>query len=266
MILLALTTSVIALYIYRHRQGQTGWVDEWFLEIIGKVQSFSSHTAKTVTGVWNHYLYLVQTAHENEHLKKEVQKLRQKLVQLEELRIENEKLKAHLGFRQSLPYKMVAAYVIGWDSSEEYFVLRIDKGKKDGIQRGMGVISLDGVVGRVYRVSSSFSEIRTIVDPQSRIDVMTQYARTRGVLRGQASVFSCLLEYISRDVPLQIHEAVLTSGLQGIFPKGILVGHIRQIESDPSQVVKTVTVTPSVDFYRLEEVWVVTGQESASFS
>ena len=254
---MTLCVCVLALYIYRHRQGETGRIDSALLSVSGSFQKNFFFLGKGGRAVVDHYLMLANTQIRNEALTKEVDYLRTKLTALEEVDLENARLRRGLDFRSDVAQKMLAAHVIAHDISADYYAVRIDRGALDGVKPGMGVISPSGLVGRVLRVSPGYSDVLTLLDPTSNVDVVIQRSRARGVLSGKSGELRCMMKYIDRLDDVTTSDTVVASGFGGVFPKGLVVGYVTEVEPDRNGVIKNVTVKSAVDIYRLEEVFIV---------
>lgn len=252
-----LTVCFLSLYIYLHREGRTRPMDERLISFFGVFQEQVFFVGKGVKAVGDHYLWLVNAKKQNESLAKEVDSLRSKVANLQEVELENMRLRFALEFRHTLAQKVIAASVVAHDVSSDFFSIRVDKGSEDGVESGMGVVSPSGVVGRVLRVSKTYSDIATLVDPSSKIDVVIQRSRARGILTGQAKQLKCELRYLDRLEDVQVDDVVVASGFGGIFPEGLLVGYVTAVIPNPTSILQGVTVKSAVDVYRLEEVFIV---------
>lgn len=252
--ILTICISILALYIHRHRLGQTGQIDNFLINVFGGMQKHVFYFGQGSRTVFDHYFFLVGTKKKNEELEKELALLQSRLTQLKEVEIENDRLRHSLEFRKQLPFKFLSAHVIAHDVSSDYVGLRIDQGSDHGIQIGLGVVTPQGVVGRVLRVTPKFSDVVTLVDPTSNIDITVQRSRARGIVTGQAKKLNCKLKYIDRNEDVQVDDVLVSSGFGDIFPKGLPVGNVLMVTPSPSGVMQTVLVKSVVDIYRLEEV------------
>jgi rod shape-determining protein MreC len=169
---------------------------------------------------------------------------------------ENKRLKGLLRFGEEIPRKKILAQIVGWDAASDFKVLRINKGLKDGIQLQSTVITSQGLVGYIYRLTNSFSDIITILDSNNRVDGIVQRTRSHGIVEG-FSGRTCQMKYVKRAEPIILNDLVLTSGLGNIYPKGLKVGSISHIERESFGITQQVEITPAVDFGRLEEVVVL---------
>lgn len=255
--LFTLSICVLALYIHRHRQGQTGRIDSFLIGTMGYFQKHSFYVGKGARSLADQYLFLVNTQKRNEELRNENDALMAKLAVLQETQLENERLRKGLDFQTTVPERLMMAHVVAHDISSDYFGIRIDKGSEDGLKAGMGVISPSGVVGRVLRVTPHFSDVITLLDPDSSVDVIIQRSRARGILSGESKSLLCTLRYVDKLEDVQVGDSVVASGFGGIFPKGLIAGYVTAVEPDNNGILQTITVKSAVDIYRLEEVFIV---------
>jgi rod shape-determining protein MreC len=193
---------------------------------------------------------------ENEALKRELQEVKLQLNKYREAYLANQRLRALLNFKTSIPTPLLPAEVVAFDPSGWFQTILIDKGRNDGLVRNMAVVSGDGLVGRVIGVSNRHAKVLLILDGNSAVDALIQRSRTRGVLVGLGRD-RCVLKYVQRNEDVQVGDKVITSGMGGVFPKGILLGEVQQVVRGNSGLFQTVEVEPAVDFSQLEEIMVV---------
>jgi rod shape-determining protein MreC len=166
------------------------------------------------------------------------------------------RLQALLGFKEQFISQTLAAQVIGGTGSELSRSIYIDKGKNDGIKRDMAVITKDGIVGKILYVYPSTSLVLLVDDQTSGVGAILEKSRLQGILRGTSSG-EVVLEKVMSDETVPVGEQVLTSGGDGIFPKGLPVGTVTKV-SPGKDLFLNIRVRPAVDLNRLEEVLVVT--------
>lgn len=210
-----------------------------------------------IRDVWEEYVALVGVRRENKLLAQRIRELEAQLIQCRELQGSMERIQALLDFQASLKLPTVASQVIGEDSSGWFRTLIIDKGKRDGIERGMPVVTKEGLVGHVMESADFSAKVLLIIDRNSAVDVMLQQSRTKGVLEGIGRPDLCLLKYVPRSETVDVGELVITSGLGGVYPKGLVVGKVEKVWREGYGLFQKVDVRPQVDFRRLEEVLVV---------
>lgn len=254
---LTVSVCVLAIYIHNHRDGRTGRIDNILISTSGSLQEFLFNFTRGSRTLVDQYFLLVHTKKRNQELEEEVGRLRNQMAALEGVASENQRLRDALEFKDITPQKLMPAHVIAHDVSSDYFGMRIDKGSEDGVQAGMGVVSHHGVVGRIHRVAKHFSDVLTLVDPTSNVDGVILRSRARGIVTGQSRQLTCRMKYIDRLDDVQANDTVVSSGFGGVFPKGLLIGHITSVVPSSAGILQTVTIKAAVDIYRLEEVFVV---------
>jgi rod shape-determining protein MreC len=248
---------VLALYIYRHRKGETGRIDSLLISVAGGLQKNFFFLGRGGRAVLDNYLMLVNAQKRNESLEKEVGYLRTKLTALQEVEAENGRLRRGMDLKSEVSPHLIAAHVVAHDISADYYGVRIDRGSEQGIAPGMGVISPSGLVGKVLRVASGYADVLTVREPTSNVDVVIQRSRVRGILSGQSGELGCTIKYVDRQDDVRPEDVVVASGFGNVFPKGLLVGYVKSVSPDRNGVIQSVTVKSAVDIYRLEEVFIV---------
>ncbi len=193
---------------------------------------------------------------QKEALEKKILELNADQTAVAELRAQNQRLKNMLEFRESGPKNTVVANVIGYDPSEWNQSLIIDKGSGQGMAINQAVVSPEGVVGKIAQVSPVSSKVLLIVDRHIRVGAMLENSRDIGVLEGYGPR-RCRLLYIPKEAVIALGQKVLTSGLGGIFPKGLLIGHVTAVGIDELGLYQVAEVEPAVAISRLEEVLVL---------
>ncbi len=234
--------------------------EQALIELLAPIQKGTMSVKDSIAQTFSRYIFIVNTREENEKLKSELEEMQNKIFTLNEVKKENERLKQLLDFGKDIERKKVLAQVVSWDSSNEFKVLRINKGENHGLKLLSPVITQTGLVGYVYRVSPNYADILTILDQNNRVDAIVTRTRTHGILEGHSD-FICQFKYVSRTEKLEIGDIIITAGLGEIYPKGIKVGSISQIDKENFGITQKIEVTPSVDFDKLEEVVVLLDHE-----
>ncbi|MGD1215481.1 MAG: rod shape-determining protein MreC [Terriglobales bacterium] len=206
--------------------------------------------------VWHNYFYLRGVRAENRSLKQQIERMSLEQVRMSQDADQARRLQALLAFKEQFISQTMAAQVIGGSGSESSRSVYIDKGESDGIKPDMAVITADGIVGKVLRVYGSTSLVLLIDDQTSGVGALLDKTRLQGILRGTPSG-EVVLEKVMSDETVPAGEMVLTSGGDGIFPKGLLVGRVTKV-SPGSELFLNIRVRPAADLSRLEEVLVVT--------
>lgn len=228
-----------------------------FLEVLRPLQSVTTSTTGAVGGVWGRYLGLVGVQGENQRLRERLRALEAEHHRDAEIELENRRLQRLLDFHGDVPSQLVTAQVIGRDASGIFQTLTLDRGTRDGIRGGMAVVCADGIVGRIAQSSPHASRVLLISDHNSGVDALVQRTRARGIVEGGLSG-SCSMKYIKRSDEIDVNDVVVTSGLDGIFPKGILIGRVSGVTRKDVGLFQVAEVVPAVDFAKLEEVLVLT--------
>jgi len=199
------------------------------------------------------YIANSKASKENRFLLHQILELEKELFSANEVQLENNRLRQLLQFGEELQVKKVLAQVVSWDGSSDYKVLRINKGAQDGIRLQSPVVTSQGLVGHIYRLTDSYADVLTILDAGHRVDVLVQQERSHGILEGTGKSVS-QLKYIPLTEKIELSDIVLTSSLGQLYPKGIRVGKITRIERESYSLTQRIEVMPSVDFSSLEEV------------
>lgn len=239
-------------------QEQINPVDRVLLRISAPIQAAITGTAAAVHRGWRRYVYLVDVEKQNERLRDEVRRLRHAL---RDARSNVDRVKRYerlLAFRAARGFETVGARVIGRQSSpfSRLLRLRIDRGKPL-LRTGLPVVSADGIVGRVTRALGLYSDVLLAVDPESAIDVIVQRSGARGVLKGTDGTDRCRIQYLLRKADVKAGDLVVSSGSEGVFPRGVPVGRVAKVTPRTYGIYKEVEVAPVVDFSSLEDVLVI---------
>jgi rod shape-determining protein MreC len=228
--------------------------------LISGLQKGLTWTANGIGGVWNGYINLISVRRENEILKRDVVRLQDENLQLQEAAQANERLEQVLNFRKANDFHTLVAAVIGRDPSNWYRTLMINKGIRDGVAIDMGVITPVGVVGRVIKADPTVSQVLLVTDRNSAVAALIQRTRDEGLVEGTERGLA-RIKYLSLLADLKDGDLVLTSGLTGSFPKGLPIGTLGHATKKELDLFQQAEVIPSVDFSKLEEVLVITSLE-----
>jgi rod shape-determining protein MreC len=227
----------------------------WILNVQAPVIGTVSGTTNGIRHVWDSYIWMVGARAENIRLRETVQRLSLLNSSYEQIRQENDRLLHLLSMKDQLEQETVGARVTARVPNFLANVVYINRGTADGVQVDAPVLSGDGIVGRVVLVSSRQSQVQLISNPDASTGVMLEKSRTPGVLRGTGELLLDL-NYISNTEQALVDDIVLSSGLDGIFPKGMGIGKI--VESDRGKsVFRTIKVKPFIDLVNIEEVLVL---------
>jgi rod shape-determining protein MreC len=224
-------------------------------EVLGPVQSVFSKTVGFGSDIWHHYFSLVRVARENEQLRLEIKKYKKVNASFREAAAINGRLQKLLDLEKSVHDPSVAAQIIGRDPSLWFKTLTVNKGSSSGIEKGMPVITTEGVAGQVINVSPHYARILAATDPNSAIDAIVQENRIQGIIKGNGRGYQ--LRYILKNNAIKEGDQIITSGMGGIFPKGMAIGHISEVIKSRRGMFQKIKVKPAVDFQRLEYVTII---------
>ena len=223
------------------------------VEVVGPVQKSLLSTKESFSSLVDNYIRIVNTSKENSYLKQKISRLENDLFQMEEIRRENFRLKQILQYSEEIPGEKMMARVIGWDSANQFKVLRLNRGENEGVKLMAPVITHKGLVGYVYRLGPNYADVLTILDPNNRVDALIERTRIHGIVEGIFN-YRCSMKYVNIDESVEVGDKLLTAGVGGVYPKGIKVGMVTKIDREVSDLNLGIELTPSVDFNKLEEV------------
>jgi rod shape-determining protein MreC len=230
--------------------------DKIILNLFEPPLKFTSLLINKTSQLWVKYFFLLDLREENTSLKKLLFDLETENQLLREQSLENEHLRNFLSFKEKLPYKVIPAEIIGRDPTSWFKTILVDKGSSDGIRKGVGVITLKGIVGMVDSVSKNNSKVLLITDINSSVDAIIKRSQIRGIVEG-FSENSCKLSYVIKTDQINQNDSLVCSGQHGIYPKGVLVGSVKKTNKNSRGFFQFVEVIPSVDFSKLRRVLIV---------
>ncbi|MCF8068166.1 MAG: rod shape-determining protein MreC [Desulfobacterales bacterium] len=254
-VIFLITFNMIFLSVTSRRNATDG-SGSTALYIVSPFQKALTRSIGFVKDIWRHYFYLSSVSMENDRLRKELSFAAEKNNRLVEAELSNARLRNLLKFTEKTEGPLIAAEIIGKDPTSWHKTITIDKGSDDGVEKGDAVVSPEGVVGQVTDVASHYAKALLLIDHNSAVDALIQNSRARGVVHGESSG-QCALKYVLRKHEIQTGDTVISSGLDGIFQKGLRVGVVSGVVKNSSGMFQVVTVKPFVDFETLEEVFVM---------
>ena len=259
-ILLAVLLVSFLLLTVQTRGGGTGRAGELMAIVLTPVQSLLVRVHRGALGFWANYVDWKVVRREVVSLRGENEHLRVQALQAGETREENTRVRRLLVLRDRLPLATVAGEVIGREAGGWVRSLTVNRGRSDGIAQQTPVIMPDGLVGRVVQVHRGAAVIQLLNDPASTVGAVVQRTRTAGLVEGDAGG-AVRFKFMARDgASVAPGDLVVTSGLGTLFPKGLPVGRVVKIEDKGSALFHFAVLAPAVDFSRVEEVLLVTGQ------
>ena len=250
---------LILIVIFSNREANTSFFENVANKLVMPIQNGLTYLKNRVSGNSTFFTDISNLKSENQDLKEKNSQLEQSLRELENIKTENETLKEYLGLTEKYgEYKTVPGYVIDKEISNYSKTIIINIGKNDGIEVSMTVIADEGLVGHVVSVTDNTAKVQTIVDTSSSISCLMSTNKDSIICKGTLSSNSELKAmYIPTDANLVQGDSVDTSGLGGIYPKGIHVGSIKKIVSTKNITDRYALVETAVDFDKLNTVLVV---------
>lgn len=255
--LLAILCLVVISISVRHPE-RTGVFRQIVLECAAPIEGLLGRPIHAAEKAWRRYLFLFGLEAEVGRLSRQNAILTRQLVQYQEGYLESLRLRKLLDLKEHDGYRGTVARVTGHVRSATARTLVIDRGSAHGIKPGQAVIVAEGVVGRVMEASWHAARVLLILDESSNVDAVLQPSRVQGILQGRGGR-GCQLKYVGKMAPVRAGDAVVTSGMADVFPKGLLLGVVRGVERTTAMFQK-IDVAPAADFSRLEEVLVLTGR------
>jgi rod shape-determining protein MreC len=252
--------SLIVLSYSAARLTETGFLRKMILEVAAPFEDAINISLKSLHDVWKRYLFLVGIESENRRLRHEMALLNEQLNLYREGFLEGARLQKLLAVKAGLPNRTVAARVIDSNHTSLFKTLLISKGTAEGLRVGLPILADQGVVGRIIETSWHSSRVLLMIDENSNVDALIQRSRAQGILQGAGSA-GCTLKYISRVEEVENGDVVISSGLAGVFPKGLLLGVVTGTSRKEGGLFQKIDVAPAVDFGKLEEVLVLITDE-----
>ncbi|MCI0572832.1 MAG: rod shape-determining protein MreC [Myxococcaceae bacterium] len=233
-------------------------LDRALLALMAPVQRGLTAMVDGAVGALDAYVALRGVREENQALRQETTLLKAQLVESAELRSENERLRRALAYSERQQETEVLARVVGFNPVAGPHSVRIDRGESEGIREGMAVVTPDGVVGQVIRTTGGTADVALLTDPQTRAGVRVQRSRARATVAGAGASRPLRLDNALRTDDIVENDLLVTSGADGVFPAGLLVGKVTNLSRTEHGVFQVADILPVVDMTKLEEVMVIT--------
>jgi rod shape-determining protein MreC len=264
--LIILLVSIIVLvaligFSLRDRSKLT-WPEQFVRDTTGWFQSLVSRPANYLAGFFENLQDLQNTYEENEELKTRVEKIASLEAEIQELKKDNKELRDVLDAKQTLrDFEPLPATVIGRNPDRWHEIMIINKGKTDGIEKNMAVVTATGLVGKVKSVNqfSSTVQLLSAMDPKNRISAVIQGEKdVYGFVQGfDAKKKLLMVKAIPSSEKIEKGQTVITSGMGGVFPKGLIIGKVEEVKPDQYGLNQTALIKPGADFYDIENVIVI---------
>jgi rod shape-determining protein MreC len=250
---LLLQIVFLAVQIKRDAQGRL--IRVWTVGAISPFERAGAHGVGSIRDVWNHYFALQNTSRENERLHQENDALKLQITQLQSKAAEADRLAGLLNFRKSqVNVPMLGARVIGASADTASQIIYLDRGEREGIKKNMGVITPDGVVGKVIEAFANTSQVLLLTDKDSGVGAMIAESRIQSPVGGTGEPL-LNMKYVPNDDDVGLGQHIVTSGMDRIFPRELPVGTVAEVK--PGNPFKQIRIRPAANLERLEEVIVL---------
>ena len=257
--LLGIVAGVCLLLLTLQMRGGAAGASDALAIFTTPVQTVVSRVNRTAFGLWSTYQDWKNVRAENRRLRDEAQRLRVESLRVSEVDEENRRLRRLLQLKEALPLETISGEIIGREWGGWVRSLTVNRGRTSRVVRLTAVIGPDGLIGRIVDVRGGSSVVQVLTDPASTVGAHVVRTRTPGIIEGEARG-TIRFKYMARDgAGIQVGDMVVTSGLGGLFPRGIPIGRVRSIDDRGSALFHYAQIAPAVDFARIDEVLLLTG-------
>ena len=232
------------------------WWQGLLLDLVAPLQDLVATPVDQVRAVWAGYVDLLDVREDSQRMRQRIAELKEENLQYREALVASGHLQQIAAMRDDFEIPMLPAEVVGLDVAPWFRSVLVDRGRTHGVRAGNPVISAEGVVGLVTATSGRAAKTMLLLDRQSAIDGIVQRSRARGIVRGRGTD-ELEFEFVVRGGDVQPGDVVITSGLGGVYPKGLRIGEIVEVADPGGRLLQTARLRPAVDFGRLEQVFVM---------
>jgi rod shape-determining protein MreC len=240
----------------RHETAVVTFTRQALLFVVSPFIKVTAATIHGVTSIWQDYVDLRTLREENKRLQFEASTLKRRLDQLQEQALETQRLQRLLAMRDNSQAEFLTARVVGKDATNWFKTILLDCGSMEGVRRNQPVLAPNGLVGRVVEVTPTSARVQLFTDPVSAVGGLIQRTRVTGIVSGNLGA-GARVRYLPLMGDVVVGEEVVTSGMGGVFPKGIPIGRVATVERKSGILFQEATLTPAVDLSRLEEVLIL---------
>lgn len=232
-------------------------VRKWLSPLQGVVAAVGSRVSETISSMGG----ISKAVLENRRMAVELASLRVQAGAVEELERENKELRDQLNFLQQAKKELIPCEVIGRDISGWWQTMRLGSGTAQGVKADCAVVTAEGLVGRASVVSAQTTDVLLISDPTCKVAARLTRTGAFGLVYGSGvsplGRATCRMDFINKDLPVRVGDEVVTSGLGGVFPKGLLIGYVEQVYKDRSGLYLHADILPKADIGTLNYVFVM---------
>lgn len=237
-------------------EDEQGWLPGLLLQVAAPIQKAFASPVEFLGEGWARYVALIDLKDENDELRARIAALEEENLQFREALVAGGQLERIAEMREGFEVPLLPAQVVGQDVSSWFHAILLDRGRSDDVRSGMPVVSDQGLVGVVSGTSGSAARAMMLLDRRSAVDAIIQRSRARGIVRGTATgelefVFQVRADDVQED------DVVITSGVGGVYPKGLRLGTVTEVQALRAELLHRAKVEPAVDFGRLEQVFVL---------
>jgi rod shape-determining protein MreC len=259
-LIILITSGIIAALIFYSlnvpQSRDANLAERAFLSLFAPVLKPVSQASRFFKNIWDGYINLLNEHDENLKLREEIRELNGRIIEGNQAIQDNIRLERLLDMKRNIPPPSLAASVIGEDVTSWFKTIVIDKGSSNGLRQGMAVIASNGIAGQTVKVGESTSRVLLVTDQASGVAAVIERSRARGVVKGKGQGF-CSMIFANREEDIKVGDMVISSGIGGVFPKGLPIGEVTMVKKGEYGIFQTVTIRPVVDFAHLEEVLIV---------
>lgn len=254
---------LVVMGVSANKNSRLNWLNNIISVPLTPVQGFFSSIGQKVEDSLSFFRDMEAVKQENEKLKAEVTELQKQNRELSVLESKNADLRQALSLKEQFgDYTILGANIIAIDPGNWFNIFRVDRGSRDGVQINCPVVTnAKGLVGRVLSSDISSSKVLTIIDEESAVSAwISKAGGGHAVVRGDMSLKEkglCKMDYIPLEVDVEVGDVIETSGVGGIYPKGIIIGEVTEVRKTNSELDRYAIIQPAADFKRLEEVYVL---------
>ena len=257
-IVITIILLIILVFISNLKLNKFSYIENAFSNLIMPIQSGITFIKNKLSGNDNYFVTMDSLQKENEELKQKNTELEESLRQLEMIQAENSTLKEYLNLtKQYENYKTIPAYIINKDVSNYSSIFIINVGTDNGVSENMTVIAAEGLVGHVISVTKDTAKVQTLIDTSNVVSGTLENSKDNVIARGTLNGNELKATYVSTDTVLTEGEKLHTSGMGGIYPKGIYIGSIKKINETKNITDRNFILESAVDFKNLETVLVI---------
>ncbi|MSN24420.1 MAG: rod shape-determining protein MreC [Geobacter sp.] len=249
---------IFTLNVPHNREANT--IERLVLNVMTPILQPVYRLSGVIEDVWDGYVRLIDVHRENLQLRENIRVLNERVREGDEAKLANQRLSRLLDMKKTIKLPTLAAEVVGEDVTPWFRTFILNRGSSSGVREGMAVIAADGIVGQIVKVAASNSRVVLLTDHASGIAATIQRSRARGVVKGKSEML-CTLEFTTREEDVKVGDSVISSGIGGVFQKGLPIGEVTMVKRGEYGIFQTVTIRPAVNLAHLEDVLIVQSVE-----